>query len=391
MSQHSESRTPNVRGEHGRGRRSGRSRSISGSPEPANVFSRIRRGRSESHRNRLGDKGRKEGGVFGRMRGKGKNMSARLESCYQNSHSRETKFVPRKRHNVGTYSRRTEVFSKSEDSRGGNWKSRSKKKKSSIEKDDLSQPWAFLANFLQQKKCTKDPVEIHHVKQREGESTEEFVQRFKAKSRHVRGAPECMRISGFMHLITNPKLIKHLHDKISKSVDEMMRVTTSFLRGEVATSNQARKKALPAWKQQEPGRKQNFDKRGDFQNQQRSERRRDKFMLLTKSLREILALDKGKFKTSPPMTTPVEKRNNNKFCEFHGEVRHNTDECMHLKRQIEELIKAGKLSHVIKELKQGSEKDQPKAEKKEEAYGKDKAMAILMVQPWQRVASQRIT
>ncbi|GKC77584.1 hypothetical protein Tco_1128358 [Tanacetum coccineum] len=45
------------------------------------------------------------------------------------------------------------------------------------------------------------------------------------------------------------------------------------------------------------------------------------------------------------MTTPVEKRNNNKFCEFHGEVAHKTSERMHLKRQIEELIKAGKLSH----------------------------------------------
>ncbi|GKC56458.1 reverse transcriptase domain-containing protein [Tanacetum coccineum] len=85
------------------------------------------------------------------------------------------------------------------------------------------------------------------------------------------------------------------------------------------------------------------------------------------------------------MTTPMEKRNNNKFCEFHGEVRHNTDECMHLKREIEELIKAGKPSHVIKELKQGCGKDQPKAAKKGEAPGKDKAMAILMVQPWQKV------
>ncbi|GJX41246.1 hypothetical protein Tco_0256236 [Tanacetum coccineum] len=47
------------------------------------------------------------------------------------------------------------------------------------------------------------------------------------------------------------------------------------------------------------------------------------------------------------MTTPVEKRNNNKFCEFHGDVGHNTDECMHLKRQIEELIKAGTLSYRV--------------------------------------------
>ncbi|GKF16018.1 hypothetical protein Tco_0057480, partial [Tanacetum coccineum] len=91
------------------------------------------------------------------------------------------------------------------------------------------------------------------------------------------------------------------------------------------------------------------------------------------------------------MTTPVEKRNNNKFCEFHREVGHNTDECMHLKRQIKELIKAGKLSHVIKELKQGSGKDQPKSAKNGEASGKDKALAIPMVQPWQRVAKQRVT
>ncbi|GKB63919.1 hypothetical protein Tco_0920105 [Tanacetum coccineum] len=38
-----------------------------------------------------------------------------------------------------------------------------------------------------------------------------------------------------------------------------------------------------------------------------------------------------------------------------GEVRHTTDECMHLKRQIEEMLKEGKLSHLIKELNQREE------------------------------------
>ncbi|GJZ60376.1 hypothetical protein Tco_0616192 [Tanacetum coccineum] len=91
------------------------------------------------------------------------------------------------------------------------------------------------------------------------------------------------------------------------------------------------------------------------------------------------------------MITPVEKRNNKKIYEFHGEVGHNTDECMHLRRQIIELIKAEKLSHVIKELKQGSGKDQPKAAKKGETSRKDKPLAILMVQPWHSVTRQRIT
>ncbi|GJZ48808.1 hypothetical protein Tco_0602998 [Tanacetum coccineum] len=71
-------------------------------------------------------------------------------------------------------------------------------------------------------------------------------------------------------------------------------------------------------------------------------------------------LEKGKFKTPPPMTTPVEKQNANKFCEFHGEVGHNTDECNHLRKQIEDILKAGKLSYIIRELKQSSGKEQLK-------------------------------
>ncbi|GJZ21079.1 reverse transcriptase domain-containing protein [Tanacetum coccineum] len=67
---------------------------------------------------------------------------------------------------------------------------------------------------------------------------------------------------------------------------------------------------------------------------------------------------------------------------------HNTDECMLLRKQIDEMIKAGKLSQFIKEIKQN---DKPKALKKGEASGKDKPLAILMIQPWERVAKPRIT
>ncbi|GJT18360.1 hypothetical protein Tco_0877066 [Tanacetum coccineum] len=112
------------------------------------------------------------------------------------------------------------------------------------------------------------------------------------------------------------------------------------------------------------------------------ERKQDRFTLLTKTSKEILAPDKGKFKPPLPMTTPIEKRNASKFCEFHGEVGHTTDECMHLKRQMEDMLKAGKLLHLIEELKQNNAKDQAKTTKKGETSGKDKSLAILMVQSW---------
>ncbi|GJX54322.1 hypothetical protein Tco_0282691, partial [Tanacetum coccineum] len=112
------------------------------------------------------------------------------------------------------------------------------------------------------------PHLLEMPEQKDGESTKEFVRRDKLECRDVKGAPECMKIFGFMHRITNPELIKRLYDKILKSVDEMMRVTTAFLRGEVAASNCERKKPFSSWKQQEANQKQNF-KKGDYQNQQK--------------------------------------------------------------------------------------------------------------------------
>ncbi|GKG30857.1 hypothetical protein Tco_0423345, partial [Tanacetum coccineum] len=114
---------------------------------------------------------------------------------------------------------------------------------------------------------------------------------YKLESRDVKGAPEYMRIFGFVHG-------KRLHDKIPKTVDEMMRVTTSFLKGEVAASNHERKKSSSSWKQQENSHRHNFRK-GSFQNQQRPERKQDRFSLLTKTPKEISALEKGKFKAPP--------------------------------------------------------------------------------------------
>ncbi|GJR29150.1 reverse transcriptase domain-containing protein [Tanacetum coccineum] len=76
---------------------------------------------------------------------------------------------------------------------------------------------AFLAYFMQQKKYVKDPVEIHNIKQRDGETIEDFMERFKVETRRMKGAPECMRISGFMHGINNPELTKRLNEHVPKT------------------------------------------------------------------------------------------------------------------------------------------------------------------------------
>ncbi|GJS96126.1 reverse transcriptase domain-containing protein [Tanacetum coccineum] len=319
-------------------RRQRRSRSPRHNPS---VFTRLRRERSRSPRHEYKNKERRESTVFKRLGSRGRSTSVHSYSRHSDSRQESSRY--------------TENYSESEDSECGHWKSKLRRKKSSVEDDDLSQPWvcaetdpftsqichldfpktrmpshvktyngsedpedhlkifqaaakterwamptwchmfnstltenarvwfddlppesidsyndlreAFLKNYLQQKKCIRDPIVLHNIKQRDGESTEDFIHRYKSVSGNVKGAPEWQE----------------------------------------AASNQERKKVPQAWRHPEGNHRQNFKKRGGFRSQHKTEKRPDRFTLLTKTSKEILALEKGKFKTPPPMTTPIEK------------------------------------------------------------------------------------
>nr|GEZ23748.1 reverse transcriptase domain-containing protein [Tanacetum cinerariifolium] len=180
------------------------------------------------------------------------------------------------------------------------------------------------------------------------------MERFKIETGRMKGAPECMRIFGFMHGINNPKLTKRLNEHVPRTMKEMMIATAAFIRGEAATAN--KKKGHMPWKPQDQSKK-HTDKRPDFRGHSRDGRGANRFTPLTRTPNEILAAEENKFHPPPPMVTPVEKRN-------------------------------GKLSHLIKEIKQGRE--QPKTGRKE-AAAKDKPMTIYMVRSWQRTVKQKIT
>ncbi|GKB96576.1 putative RNA-directed DNA polymerase [Tanacetum coccineum] len=256
-------------------RRQRRSRSPHHNPS---VFTRLRRERSRSPWHEYKSKERRESTMFKRLGGRGRSASAHSDSHQESS-------------------RYTENYFESEDSEGGHWKSKSRRKKFSVEDEISLQPLVLCRelirshgtsnsvhfdfpentncpksceNITTEKKCIRDPIVLHDIKQRDGESTEDFIQR-----RHPEG-----------------------------------------------------------------NHRQNFKKGGGFRSQHKAEKIPDRFTFLTKTPKEILALEKGKFKAPPPMTTPVEKRNANKFCEFHGEVGHNTNECNHLRKQIKDMLKA---------------------------------------------------
>nr|GEU39547.1 reverse transcriptase domain-containing protein [Tanacetum cinerariifolium] len=141
---------------------------------------------------------------------------------------------------------------------------KSKSKKQKPAEDDLTKPWTCeeVNPFTPRiQKYVKDPVEIHNIKQWDGEILKDFMERFKIKTRRMKRAPECMRISRFMHEINNPELTKCLNEHVPKTMEEMMIATTAFIRREAATAT--KKKGHGSWKPHDQSKK-HADKRPDF-------------------------------------------------------------------------------------------------------------------------------
>ncbi|GKD18478.1 reverse transcriptase domain-containing protein [Tanacetum coccineum] len=116
---------------------------------------------------------------------------------------------------------------------------------------------------MQQKMYIKDLVEIHNIKQIDGETIKDFIERLKVETWRMKGAPECMRISVFMHGVNNTELTKCLNKHVPKTMKEMMIVTTAFIREETAAAS--KKKGHAPWKPQDQPKRHAFERKSDFQ------------------------------------------------------------------------------------------------------------------------------
>ncbi|GKE69902.1 reverse transcriptase domain-containing protein, partial [Tanacetum coccineum] len=212
---------------------------------------------------------------------------------------------------------------------------------------------AFRLNFTQRKKCAKNPVELARVKQRQGESTSAYVERYKDECIHVKACPEILKISGFMNGINNPELIKRLNDRVPQTFDELMKRTRSFIQGEAAAADS--RKGYSNNRSQEQSRRQSNDQSSSRNNSyhgQRGGRGNDKYTPLTMTPKEILATEGANFPRPPPMRTLEEQRMGNGYCEYHRQKGHTTNECVQLCQLIDKLVKEGRLDHLVKNSKE---------------------------------------
>ncbi|GKE17539.1 hypothetical protein Tco_1425116, partial [Tanacetum coccineum] len=98
-----------------------------------------------------------------------------------------------------------------------------------------------------------------------------------------------------------------------------------------------------------PDRRYN-NRRHDHRRQEVNHLRLDS---LTKLPSEILATElQLQLLPYPPTVAPLKKENLDRYYEYHGEKGHYTNDCFHLKKQLEVSLESGKLNHLIKYVRQ---------------------------------------
>ncbi|XP_022031521.2 uncharacterized protein LOC110932501 [Helianthus annuus] len=231
----------------------------------------------------------------------------------------------------------------------------------------------FLRNFSQQRKVVKNPNEILHIRQRDNERIDQYMERFVKESMNIKDVPEVMKISSFINGLNHAQLCGKLGEEFPHSFDNLMDRVRAFVRGKDTVSKAKEtdvtpRRIAPATKLPDKGtpysRKPTFDRvlhdrtRPSYSPYRPQGRGpppySDNFTPLTKTTSEILATErvKNSFPRPPPIK-PRPEAQPNEFCDFHRGFGHKTDDCIYLKREIEAAVKTGRLTHLVKEIKKG--------------------------------------
>ena len=199
---------------------------------------------------------------------------------------------------------------------------------------------------------------MHNIKQKETESTRNFVSRYTDKTLQILGLHEEQRISGFVHGLRNRNLVEFLSTDLPETYKGLMEKTYTWIEAKEVSTNGApmenNKGAKPSsW--EGPKNKHKSHNRFTPYNKGPNHGLLEN---LTKSPREILATEKAAkaFEPPPRMVGKSKSRDTTKYCHFHEDFGHETNSWRELKKHIEEAVKSGQLTHLVKGIRKGKEK-----------------------------------
>ena len=232
---------------------------------------------------------------------------------------------------------------------------------------------AFVSHFIGARTYRKPSYHLLTIKQGSQESLRSYVQRFNSESLKVDIPDEKFAITAFIAGlgIQSKDLMFSISKNPQTSMAEVLAKAEKYINGEEALiskkeSSSTHKEKSGAEKRrgrspkrqsgQEGSPKKNGERspkrRGNLRDRlvpPQSERRRryspQRFTPLTSSVSQVLCEVRNEqfLRWPTQMKSDPTTRDNSKYCEFHRDYGHCTDDCIQLKREIEYLIRRGYL------------------------------------------------
>ena len=164
-------------------------------------------------------------------------------------------------------------------------------------------------------------------------------------------------LAAFHNRVNSDLFIHKLYEKEPQSMAELVHSAQNFMNAEDAITAKKRKRvkrteANPVRHTDQGPRpkKGRAEEKKDRDNKKASpSARNQQYMPLNVPFEQVLMQikDDPSLKWPEKMKGDPNKRNRNKYCRFHRDHGHNTDECFDLKQQIENLIRQRKLRNFL--------------------------------------------
>uniref|UniRef100_A0A2N9ESH3 Uncharacterized protein n=1 Tax=Fagus sylvatica TaxID=28930 RepID=A0A2N9ESH3_FAGSY len=237
----------------------------------------------------------------------------------------------------------------------------------------------FFNHFIGGQRYGRPTTHLLNVKQKERETLRSYLTRFNKETLLVDGADDKMVLTAFISGLQSGDFLFSVYKDPPNTMTEMMYEAQRYMNGEEAllardqTTGKKRKgdhADCPAEPHEtRPRAQRNRNRRQEDRSGRGFNERFNRFTPLNALVDHIFMQIRNDpaLKWPGKLLTDPDKRPRDKYCRFHRDHGHNTEDCYDLKRQIEELIKQGKLQRFIEKSQregrpQGARQQRPLVE-----------------------------
>ncbi|GKV03520.1 hypothetical protein SLEP1_g15809 [Rubroshorea leprosula] len=231
---------------------------------------------------------------------------------------------------------------------------------------------AFATKFFSRRLIRKTTSKLMRVKQRDGESLKNFMSRFNDAVLEVNSFDQVVGItaviSGLSHERFRDSLLKHPANTFSEVNDRSLKFITveeyALLQNITPIKNQH-----PDWRDENPNRKRmkttqnrgpmststlRFGKPNSASPQQPAGKPQVNWTPFNLPMSQIFMQIKNKMdlRRPGPMRTAAVTRDHTRYCDFHQDHGHTTEQCNSLRSELESLAQKGMLNEYIQRVEQ---------------------------------------